>query len=104
MMKYHLERTIRARSSSIALTLLCAMLAVTSFAAATRRPKSKSGSKATAKAQPRPPKAKAAGAAALLALAQRELDANHLESAAEYASRAAKEAPELDDYANYVRA
>jgi soluble lytic murein transglycosylase len=104
MMKYYLERIIRARSSSFALTLLCAMLAVTSFAAATRRPKSKSGSKATAKAQPRPPKAKAAGAAALLALAQRELDANHLESAAEYASRAAKQAPELDDYANYVRA
>jgi soluble lytic murein transglycosylase len=51
-----------------------------------------------------PPKAKAAGAAALLALAQKELDQNHLPTAAEYAQRAAKQAPELDDYANYIRA
>ncbi len=50
------------------------------------------------------PKAKAAGAAVLLALAEKQLDANNLQVASDYASRAAKDAPELVDYAQYIRA
>jgi soluble lytic murein transglycosylase len=80
------------------------------FAAAvkqsTKKSKATANSRAAKKSAPAPssPKAKAAGAAALLALAQNQLDSNNLQTAVEYASRASQEAPELDDYANYVRA
>lgn len=61
--------------------------------------------KAPVKKAPRQaPKAKAAGAAVLLALAQREFDQGNFQVASEYAKRAAKDSPTLDDYANFIRA
>ena len=71
-----------------------------SLNAASRHAKRRAAKKAVHEA----PKAKAAGAAVLLALAQRELDQGNLPVASEYAKRAAKESPTLDDYANYIRA
>lgn len=52
----------------------------------------------------KPPAPKAAGAAALIAVAQRQLDAGDFVGAAEYASKAASDAPDVSDYAEYVRA
>jgi soluble lytic murein transglycosylase len=104
-MKHFLERTTLARWSSrlwqyrAGLLLFLVLAPATPFAAATKR-----SSKRKPVTESTPPKAKAAGAAVLLALAQKELDQNRLSTAAEYATRAAKQAPELDDYANYVRA
>lgn len=88
------------RKHSAGLLLLLSIAPATLFAARTgsSRSKRKPVTESTS------PKAKAAGAAVLLALAQKQLDHNNLSTAAEYATRAAKEAPELDDYANYVRA
>jgi soluble lytic murein transglycosylase len=105
-MKHSLEPTIPAKWLSrlgqkgpVALLLFATLVPATLFAtASTRSSKRKPVTEST------PPKAKAAGAAVLLALAQKQLDHNNLATAAEYAIRAAKEAPELDDYANYVRA
>jgi soluble lytic murein transglycosylase len=68
--------------------------------AATRHHRKAAAKKAVREA----PKPKAAGAAALLALAQRELDQRNFQVASEYAQRAGKQAPTLDDYANYIRA
>jgi soluble lytic murein transglycosylase len=110
MTTHYWERTIRVRWSSVILALLAAALSATLFAAAVKHSTTKRKSRAATSAAkkkavaPAAPKAKAAGAAVLLALAQKQLDGNNLQTAVEYASRAAKEAPELDDYANYVRA
>ncbi len=52
-------------------------------------------------AKPQPPKV--VGAAGLIAVAQRELDQNHFEAAANYASSASGKAPILDDYAQFIR-
>ena len=87
------------------LVLLCATVllcfsAAPRLSAATRPHRKPLAKKAVREA----PKPKAAGAAALLALAQRELDQRNFQVASEYANRAAKQAPTLDDYANYVRA
>lgn len=107
---HYWERTIRVRWSSVTLALLGAALSATLFAAAVKHSttKRKAGAAASAAkkktAASTAPKAKAAGAAALLALAEKQLDDNNLQTAFEYASRAAKDAPELDDYANYIRA
>lgn len=107
---HYWERSIRARWSSVAAAVTATALSATLFAAAVRHSTKKSRTKANATsakkapASSTAPKAKAAGAAALLALAQKQLDSNNLETAVEYASRASQEAPELDDYANYVRA
>lgn len=105
---HYWERTIRVRWSSVTLALLAAALSATLLAAAVKHSttKRKTGAAAANKknAASAAPKAKAAGAAALLALAQKQLDDNNLQTAFEYASRAAKQAPELDDYANYIRA
>lgn len=108
------ERTIRVRWSSVIPVLLVAALSATLFAATRkqttkRKTAKKPAASATAKktaatAKTEAPKAKAAGAAALLALAQKQLNDNNLQTAVEYSVRAAKEAPELDDYAHYVRA
>ena len=96
------ERIIPAKWLSFTLLLvLLAAVPATPFAAPARH---RSRRHQTPVTESKAPKAKAAGAAALLAVARRELDQNHLAEAAGYASRAAKEAPELDDYANYVRA
>ncbi|MDQ2713150.1 MAG: hypothetical protein M3Y24_13145, partial [Acidobacteriota bacterium] len=53
-------------------------------------------------AKPQPPKA--VGAAGLIAVARHELDQNNLQAAVDYASSASKQAPLLDDYAQYIRA
>lgn len=53
-------------------------------------------------AKPQPPKA--VGAAGLIAVAQHELDQNHLQAAVDYASAATTKAPQLQDYAEYIRA
>ena len=87
------------------LVLLCATVLLcfstaARLSAATRPHRKPLAKKAVREA----PKPKAAGAAALLALAQRELDQRNFQVASEYANRAAKQAPTLDDYANYVRA
>ncbi|HLH02653.1 MAG TPA: transglycosylase SLT domain-containing protein [Bryobacteraceae bacterium] len=58
--------------------------------------------KKTAATKPQPPKA--VGAAALLAVAQHQLEANNLQAAADYATSASSKAPQLVDYAQYVRA
>ena len=47
---------------------------------------------------------KVVGAAGLIAIAQRELDVNHLQAAVDYAASASNKAPILDDYAQYIRA
>ena len=52
----------------------------------------------------KPQPAKAAGAAALIAVAQRALEKNNLQAAADYAAAASAKAPILDDYAQYIRA
>src|SRR5689334_10436238 len=44
------------------------------------------------------------GAAGLIAVAQHQLDVGNLPAAAQYAASAAKKAPILDDYAEYIRA
>jgi soluble lytic murein transglycosylase len=98
---HYWERSIRVRWSSAALALALTALSATLFAAAAKHTSKQRARKAVPSSAP---KAKAAGAAALLALAQKQLDTNNLQTAVDYASRAAKEAPELDDYANYVRA
>src|SRR5689334_14852716 len=104
-MKHYLGQITLARWSSSCLLLLMAFLTATSFAAVSKKTSTKRKAKAkTEIPKAKAPKAKAAGAAALLALAQKQLDENNLTVAAEYAGRAAKQAPELDDYANYVRA
>jgi soluble lytic murein transglycosylase len=99
MTKRFWERIILAKWLSFILLVVLAAPATPFAAPAKRRSR-----RQTPVTQSKAPKAKAAGAAALLALARRELDQNHLTEAADYAGRAAKEAPELDDYANYVRA
>jgi soluble lytic murein transglycosylase len=88
--------------------ITAATLSATLFAAAVKHSTTKSRAKTSSSAKKTvpassAPKAKAAGAAALLALAQKQLDSNNLQTAVDYASRASQEAPELDDYANYVR-
>ncbi len=57
-----------------------------------------------AKPTPKPQPPKVVGAAGLIAIAQRELEANHLQAAADYAVSASNKAPILDDYAQYIRA
>jgi soluble lytic murein transglycosylase len=52
----------------------------------------------------KPQSAKTAGAAGLIAVAQRALEKNDLQGAAEYAAAASAKAPILDDYAQYIRA
>jgi soluble lytic murein transglycosylase len=107
---HHWERTIRAGWSSAVAAVAATAFSATLFAAAVKHSSTKSHKKTTSSAAKKKtpastaPKAKAAGAAALLALAQKQLDGNNLQTAVEYASRASQEAPELDDYANYVRA
>ncbi len=56
------------------------------------------------KAELKPQTPKVVGAAGLIAIAQRELDQNHLQSAIDYATSASAKAPILDDYAQYIRA
>ncbi len=56
------------------------------------------------KAAPKPQTAKIAGAAGLIAVAQRALEKNDLQSAADYAASASTKAPILDDYAQFIRA
>jgi soluble lytic murein transglycosylase len=51
----------------------------------------------------KPAPAKPTGRAALLAVAQHELDQDHLQAAADYALSASKQATLLDDYAQFVR-
>jgi soluble lytic murein transglycosylase len=102
MMNRFWEPIIPARWLSFALLLVfLAAVPATPLAAPAKHHSRRHQTPVT---QSKAPKAKAAGAAALLALARRELDQNHLPEAADYANRAAKEAPELDDYANFVRA
>ncbi len=84
--------------------LLFVALAIAQFsstsALSTRRKKS-----TTKTAQSKPaPTAKNVGAAGLIAVAERELEAGHLDAAAEYAHNAGQKAPSLDDYAQYIRA
>jgi hypothetical protein len=74
------------------------------LSAATRRHRKAHAKPAVKKAVREAPKAKAAGAAVLLALAQREFDQGNFQVASEYAKRAAKDSPTLDDYANFIRA
>ncbi len=64
--------------------------------------KTKHVKKKQAPAKPQAPKA--VGAAGLIAVARHELDQNHLEAAVDYAASASKQAPLLDDYAQYIRA
>ena len=96
MIMHYWERTIRARWSSVFAAFSVAALSATLFAAAVKHSATKtkrsttSSAKKTAPAASTAPKAKAAGAAALLALAQKQLDSNNLQTAVEYASRAAQ--------------
>jgi soluble lytic murein transglycosylase len=56
-------------------------------------------------AKPRPPQSpKAVGAAGVLAVAQHQLDQGNFNAALDYATAAARKAPLLNDYAQYVRA
>jgi soluble lytic murein transglycosylase len=100
-MRYFLVATTPVRWFSVCLLLWISIGPATPFAVNASRSTKKTTHRKT---EPEAPKAKAAGAAALLALAQRQLDQNNLQVASDYASRAAKEAPDLDDYANYIRA
>ncbi|HEY3456276.1 MAG TPA: tetratricopeptide repeat protein, partial [Bryobacteraceae bacterium] len=55
--------------------------------------------------RPKPPQApKAVGAAGVLAVAQHQLDQGNFNAAVDYAAAAARKAPVLNDYAQYVRA
>jgi soluble lytic murein transglycosylase len=55
--------------------------------------------------KPKPPQSpKAVGAAGVLAVAQHQLDAGNYNAAIDYATAAARKAPLLNDYAQYVRA
>ncbi|HMJ60440.1 MAG TPA: transglycosylase SLT domain-containing protein, partial [Bryobacteraceae bacterium] len=56
-------------------------------------------------AKPRPPQPpKAVGAAGVLAVAQHQLEQGNFNAALDYATAAARKAPQLNDYAQYVRA
>jgi soluble lytic murein transglycosylase len=101
MMKHSLERNIPGRWISFCLTFLFAVSPATLLAI---KPKTSKAHKRSKSAVQQSPKPKAAGAAALLALAQRQLGDNNFKGAADYAKQAAKESPELLDYANLVRA
>ena len=93
---------LRRRTARVLLfvLLLCCVHPAPRLSAVTRHHRRPAAKKVVREA----PKPKAAGAAALLALAQRELDQRNFQVASEYAQRAAKQAPTLDDYANYIRA
>ena len=57
------------------------------------------------RAKPRPPQPpKAVGAAGVLAVAQHQLEQGNFNAALDYATAAARKAPLLNDYAQYVRA
>jgi soluble lytic murein transglycosylase len=81
--------------SVIVLTVLAGSLAAVSGGSSKK--KTKQTKQTTA------PKPKAAGGAGLIAIAQRQLTQGDFATAAQYAKEAAGKAPQLEDYAEYIR-
>ena len=82
------------------ISLLLVVVAVASGLALSGAVKAKTAKK---KPVPKPPAPKVVGAAGPIALAQRELDQNHLQAAVDYSTAASAKAPILDDYAQFIR-
>ncbi len=83
--------------------LLCAAVLLTSSPSPSL-PVSSTPTSTKKRSTPKPQPPKIVGAAGLIAVAQRELEKNDFQAAAEYATAASAKAPILDDYAQYIRA